>query len=90
MVVTMKYIKKYKKQDKVQRLKRQLISDLLDDKIPTEESYEAIVKLWKMEIGSKNLGLASAPSAEWRKSIGISVGSLREAYDYVEKDEAKE
>ena len=37
------------KKDKVQRLKRQLISDLLDDKIPTEESYEAIVKLWKME-----------------------------------------
>ena len=65
------------KKDKVQRLKRQLISDLLDDKIPTEESYEAIVKLWKMVC--PNEVYSSAISASFCKEIGLSQRLLRHA-----------
>jgi len=35
--------------DKISRLKRQLISDLQDDKMETAESYDAIVRLYEME-----------------------------------------
>lgn len=64
------------KKDKVQRLKRQLISDLLDDKIPTEESYEAIVKLYKM-MGSP------LPRQPFCREVGLTETTLTRALNYI-------
>jgi ParB/RepB/Spo0J family partition protein len=68
------------------RLKRQLIADLLDEKTPTGESYEAIVRLWKMEGSpiSKVDGVV-----EWCQSIGISTASLTRARNWVQDKEEK-
>ena len=68
------------KKDKVLRLKRQLISDLLDDKIPTEESYEAIVKLYKME--------GEPTKVVFCNSIGIDVVTLTRALNYINDKQA--
>jgi len=72
------------KGDKKIKLKRQLISDLLDDKIPTEESYEAIVKLWKMEKDAK----ASLEMQDFCKEIGINRTTLQRALNYIKDKQA--
>lgn len=64
------------KQDKVAKLKRQLISDLLDEKCPTEESYEAIVKLYKM-MGD------NVSQDTFCKEIGIARITLQRALNYI-------
>jgi len=69
------------KKDKVQRLKRQLISDLLDDKVLTEESYEAIVKLYKM-MGD------NVSQDTFRKEIGIARITLQRALNYISDKQA--
>lgn len=57
------------------RLRRQLISDIQDEEMPTGERYTAIAKLYGME----------GPSAKepWCKNLGISVPTLNASLDYV-------
>lgn len=43
----------------------------IDDKIPTEESYEAIVKLWKMEC--QGIQPQSPEGKNWCNQIGMKV-----------------
>jgi len=63
------------KKDKVQRLKRQLISDLQNDDVPTGERYEAIVRLYK-------LYGPDITQEKFSKELGISYGMINSALDY--------
>jgi ParB family chromosome partitioning protein len=67
------------KKDKILRLKRQLISDLQDEKLETEESYEAIVKLYNLE-GKPNQG-------SFCNSLGIHETTLRRALNWTKDKE---
>jgi len=75
------------KKDNVERLKRQLISDLLDEEMPTEESYDAIVKLWKMVKSSMD----DLEQKQFCNQIGISITTLTRALNYIgDKEENPE
>ncbi len=63
------------KKDKKTRLKRQLISDLQDEEIPTGEKYQGIVKLYKMENPETR--------TLFGKELGISAEQVSQALDYV-------
>ena len=67
------------KKDNVERLRRQLISDLLDEEMPTGERYEGIVKLLKMQ-GNVSAGTYG----QFCKSLGISRNTLFRAKHWVE------
>jgi len=56
-------------------LKRQLISDLQNEELPTSEKYEAIVRLYKME---EKAGPA------FSTELGITETTLRQALDFCE------
>ena len=63
-----------------------MISDLLDEKIPTEESYEAIVRLWRMESRGTDNGKGSE-GIKFSKEIGISPTTLSRAFNYIQDKE---
>ena len=70
------------KKDKVQRLKRQLISDIQNDDVPTGERYEAIVRLWKMMSVKGPLN-----KRDFGKQIGVTDGTIDSALDYCDFSE---
>ena len=74
------------KKDKIQRLKRQLISDLLDEKVKTEESYPSIVKLWKVDGSPTSM---DDGVEDWCHSIGISQTTLTRARNWVKDKKEK-
>jgi|TARA_R100000093_G_scaffold71291_2_gene46613 ParB family chromosome partitioning protein len=73
------------KKDNVERLKRQLISDLQNEDTPTGERYDAIVRLWRMSCPNETYGTAT--SAAWCKSIGLNPRLLRQSYEYISDKE---
>lgn len=60
--------------DKTEKLRRQLIFTLQDEEIPTEERYEAIVKLWKYGNYTERKILAH--------DLGISSDMITNAFQY--------
>ena len=64
--------------DNVERLKRQLISDLQNEETPTSERYEAIFRLWKMEKNAQR----DLTRKYFCKSIGLSENVLNSIFDY--------
>lgn len=68
------------KKDEILRLRRQLISDIQDEEIPTGEKYEGIVKLWKMEKQSQPL----FKKKDFYNILGVSESVVQSAFDYCE------
>jgi len=62
-----------KNKDKTEKLRRQLIFTLQDEEIPTEERYEAIMRLYKMEEKS---------GPDFCKELGISDSLFKTAKQY--------
>lgn len=71
------------KVDKITKLKRQLISDLLDEELTTGEKYEGIVRLWKLV---SSMG-APILKINFAKDLGISIRMLDSALDYCDFSE---
>jgi len=56
---------------------------LQDEEIPTEERYEAIVKLWESENISKEIKPSSQEGKRWCKSLGVDDVTLSRAINYI-------
>ena len=60
--------------DKTEKLRRQLIFTLQDEEIPTEERYEAIVRLYEL-LGPSN-------KSDFCRTLGIDNEILNSAFKY--------
>ena len=56
--------------------------------LPKEESYEAIVKLWRMENPSQGKGIDNKEAITWCNQIGINPTTLRRALNYINDKQA--
>jgi ParB family transcriptional regulator, chromosome partitioning protein len=65
--------------DKTEKLRRQLIFTLQDEEIPTEERYEAIVRLWEAMKVSKD----TLTYEEFCKELGIALITIKRAINYI-------
>lgn len=64
-----------KNKDKTEKLRRQLIFTLQDEEIPSEEKYDAIVKLFKCVVPTQS-------QREFARMLGISEQLVRQAFQY--------
>jgi ParB-like chromosome segregation protein Spo0J len=68
-----------KVKDQAEKLRRQLVVDIQDEEIPTEERYAAIVKLYKMK--SK---VGPTLRTDFAKELGITETLIKNAFQYMD------